>query len=97
MDITDQHKAKIAAGAWLEDVGRFEATGGKGYDVCIEMAAIKMVESHLPAISRQHVVMHPAIQENRGSGKAVSHCGGPVAVLKAAIRCRHYALKSQST
>jgi hypothetical protein len=38
-----------------------------------------------------------AIQEKRGSGEAVSHFGGPVAVLRAAIRCRRYALKPQST
>jgi len=37
-----------------------------------------------------------AIQEKRGSGEAVSHFGGPVAVFKAAIRCRRCALKSQS-
>jgi hypothetical protein len=35
-----------------------------------------------------------AIQEKRGSGEAVSHFGGPVAVFKAALRCRHYALGS---
>jgi len=38
-----------------------------------------------------------AIQEKRGSGEAVSHFGGPVAVLRAAIRCRRYALKPQRT
>jgi hypothetical protein len=29
-----------------------------------------------------------AIRERRGSGEAVSHFGGPVEVLKAALRCR---------
>lgn len=38
-----------------------------------------------------------AIQEKRGSGEAVSHFGGPVAVFRAAIRCRRHALKPQST
>lgn len=32
-----------------------------------------------------------AIQERRGSGEAVSHFGGPLAVLEAGIRCRHFA------
>jgi hypothetical protein len=30
-----------------------------------------------------------AIQERRGSGEAVMHFGGPIAVFQAAIRCRH--------
>jgi hypothetical protein len=30
-----------------------------------------------------------ALQDKRGSGEAVQHFGGPVEVLKAAIRCRH--------
>ena len=32
-----------------------------------------------------------AIQEHRGSGEAVSHFGGPRAVLAAALRCRKFA------
>jgi hypothetical protein len=32
-----------------------------------------------------------ALQENRGSGEAVSHFGGPVEVFKAALRCRKWA------
>jgi hypothetical protein len=31
-----------------------------------------------------------ALQENRGSGEAVSHFGGPGAVFKAAMRCRRF-------
>jgi hypothetical protein len=30
-----------------------------------------------------------ALQEHRLSGEAVNHFGGPLAVLAAAIRCRH--------
>jgi hypothetical protein len=37
-----------------------------------------------------------ALKEKRGSGEAVSHFGGPVAVLKAALRCPRYALKPQN-
>jgi hypothetical protein len=47
MDIKQQ-QAAIAAGAWLEDVGRLQAARGKEYNVCAEIAAIKMVESQLP-------------------------------------------------
>ena len=32
-----------------------------------------------------------AIQEERGSGEAVQHFGGPVAVFKGAMRCRKWA------
>jgi hypothetical protein len=32
-----------------------------------------------------------ALQERRLSGEAVNHFGGPLAVLDAAIRCRHLA------
>lgn len=32
-----------------------------------------------------------ALQENRGSGEAVSHFGGPREVFKAALRCRKWA------
>ena len=32
-----------------------------------------------------------AIRERRGSGEAVSHFGGPVAVFKGAMRCKKWA------
>lgn len=32
-----------------------------------------------------------AIQEERGSGEAVQHFGGPVAVFEGAMRCRKWA------
>jgi hypothetical protein len=32
-----------------------------------------------------------AIQEERGSGEAVQHFGGPLAVFKGAMRCRKWA------
>ena len=32
-----------------------------------------------------------AIQEERGSGEAVQHFGGPLAVFQGAMRCRHWA------
>ena len=32
-----------------------------------------------------------AIKERRGSGEAVSHFGGPVAVFKGAMRCKKWA------
>jgi hypothetical protein len=32
-----------------------------------------------------------ALQEQRGSGEAVSHFGGPVQVFQAAMRCRRWA------
>lgn len=34
-----------------------------------------------------------ALKERRGSGEAVSHFGGPVAVLQSALRCRQWAYK----
>lgn len=32
-----------------------------------------------------------AIKEHRGSGEAVSHFGGPIAVFKGAMRCKKWA------
>jgi len=36
-----------------------------------------------------------AIQEERGSGEAVSHFGGPVEVFKGAMRCRRWARQNR--
>ena len=36
-----------------------------------------------------------AIQEHRGSGEAVQHFGGPVAVFQGAMRCRKWARENR--